>query len=222
MIKLKYGKIKFLVAQSWSEIDLCQWDKIRAAKSDLEILTTCTNIGADVIATFGSEFIEALRPYMEWTAFPIDCEGWPVPDEFKIDIKAQTFGQIILLRAAGNSAARIRKSIGIYFEQLDVDQIMLYDTIAISNDLYKQLEAVDKLEVKHLVVHPTDEQRKAGIGAFRQFGITNTIDSLAGGDVLKYDEVLKLDYNTVFVKLKRSKVEAEFQRKYSKIMCEKK
>lgn len=53
---------------------------------------------------------------------------------------------------------------------------------------------------------------------FDQFGIMNTVDSLAGGDILKYEKVLRMDYNTVFAKMFRNKLEGLYQENYRKIL----
>lgn len=55
------------------------------------------------------------------------------------------------------------------------------------------------------------EQRQAGIADFDRFGVFNTIDSLAGGDILKWGEVMKLVYNEVFLKLCMNKQQHIFQ-----------
>ena len=34
-----------------------------------------------------------------------------------------------------------------------------------------------------------------------KFGVFKTMDALAGGDLLKYDEVLKQEYSTIVMKL---------------------
>lgn len=55
------------------------------------------------------------------------------------------------------------------------------------------------------------EHRQAGIDDFNRFGVFNTIDSLAGGDVLKWGEIMKITYNDIFLKLCMNKQQHIFQ-----------
>lgn len=50
------------------------------------------------------------------------------------------------------------------------------------------------------------------------FKEVNTIDALAGGDILKWEKVVNLEYELVFVKLYKSKLEAEYQERLSKVL----
>ncbi len=160
-------------------------------------------------------------PYLSWMLIPINSEHWIFDDKYKIDIKELEFGKVLLLRMANVSEDRIKKAIEIYFE-IKADELTLFEAIPLANDLYKQLDEINKKESIALKFNPTPEQRRAGIDKFNQFGANNTIDALAGGDILKYEQILKIDYNTIFVKLYRSKIEHDYEKKYSKIMSEKK
>ncbi len=45
----------------------------------------------------------------------------------------------------------------------------------------------------------------------------NTVNSLAGGDPLKYEKILEMDYNTIFMRLQMNKTEIVFQRSLNAI-----
>lgn len=92
---------------------------------------------------------------------------------------------------------------------------------AVCRFFFEQLQKITTREIAELKTPITNEQRRAGIEMFDVFGVNNTIDALAGGDILKYADVLKMDYNTVFLKLKRSKLEGIYHKNYQKIMEEK-
>ncbi len=49
------------------------------------------------------------------------------------------------------------------------------------------------------------------------FGLFNTVDSLANGDVLKWDDVLKLENSTVLFKMTMNARKAHFDNKYDEI-----
>lgn len=80
-----------------------------------------------------------------------------------------------------------------------------------------ELEAIANLEKTYLVSNPSPKLFQAGINRLDQFGLMNTLDNLAGGDILKYDEVRKLRYNVVFDKQYRDIIVKEIQDKLSKI-----
>lgn len=50
----------------------------------------------------------------------------------------------------------------------------------------------------------------------------NIIDTLAQGDILKYDEVLKIDCRTALIKMLMEKETKEYQKRLNKIYMQKK
>ena len=65
------------------------------------------------------------------------------------------------------------------------------------------------------------KQEQAGINDLNKFGVTNLIDMLAGGDVLKWDSVLKLEYSVAWLKIRMVLANNKFQRNYNKVLNEK-
>ena len=61
-------------------------------------------------------------------------------------------------------------------------------------------------------------EKKAGIQAFEKFKYINTINSLAGGDITKWEQILNMPYERILTKLLLNKTEAEYQRKYSELI----
>jgi len=61
-------------------------------------------------------------------------------------------------------------------------------------------------------------EKKAGIQAFEKFKYINTVNSLATGDITRWDDVLNMPYERVLTKLLLNKAEAEYQQKYSELM----
>ncbi|MDN3582762.1 hypothetical protein [Mucilaginibacter flavus] len=57
-------------------------------------------------------------------------------------------------------------------------------------------------------------EKRAGIQSFEKFKYINTINSLAGGDITKWDTILNMPYERVLTKLLLNKTEAEYQKKY--------
>eukprot|EP01037_Dinobryon_pediforme_P011447 gene11447-11537_t len=63
----------------------------------------------------------------------------------------------------------------------------------------------------------TGEIKKLRV-SFDKFKYINTINSLAGGDVCKWAQVLNLPYERVLTKLLLNKTEAEYQKRYSALL----
>lgn len=101
------------------------------------------------------------------------------------------------------------------------EEILLVDAYGIAMDLIKQIKGQLEIESKVLRSSYTSEQMRAGITMFDQYKHMNIVKALAGGDILKYNDVLMLDYNTVFLHLRMSKTEADYQKAYNLIMAKK-
>lgn len=75
-----------------------------------------------------------------------------------------------------------------------------------------ELELIEQLETKYLSSPPDNKMISAGINELDQFGIINTIDILAGGDILKWRKVENLRYNVIFDKLYKNAIETRIQK----------
>jgi hypothetical protein len=58
----------------------------------------------------------------------------------------------------------------------------------------------------------------AGIKSFEKFKYINTVNSLANGDLTKWNDILNMPYERVLTKLLLNKAEAEYQRRYSDLL----
>lgn len=99
----------------------------------------------------------------------------------------------------------------------DVQRITTNEALKFILWIRDELEGINNLERTYLISNPSAKLFQAGINRLDQFGLLNTIDNLANGDVLKYDEVRKLRYNVVFDKQYRDIISKEIQEKLSKI-----
>jgi hypothetical protein len=66
------------------------------------------------------------------------------------------------------------------------------------------LNTIEKLE-QSLMYETSGEDEQAGINDLAQYGVMIQIDELAKGDILKYDSIRAMPYDTCFVKLKMDK-----------------
>jgi len=86
--------------------------------------------------------------------------------------------------------------------------------------VFRSIERVNEVE-KKLIYKPEPDEEQAGIEMYSQFGYFATIDRLAGGDLLKYDEVGQIEFSVIFAKLMLSSVDAQFSKNYQKIIMKK-
>lgn len=80
-----------------------------------------------------------------------------------------------------------------------------------------ELEAIKELETTYLSSQPSAKMFQAGINKLDQFGIMNTVDNLAGGDILKYELIKKQKYNVIFDKQYHSVTSNDIQNKLAKL-----
>jgi hypothetical protein len=91
-----------------------------------------------------------------------------------------------------------------------------FDVFKFYNFITEGIKRVNELE-KQLSYEPDAKEAAAGIEDYNQFGWFVTLDRLAGGDMLKYDQVGKQKYCDVFAKLKLNKVDSEYNKRLMKI-----
>lgn len=98
----------------------------------------------------------------------------------------------------------------------DLHQIPFKKAVAFILWIKDEMNTIQELEKTYLVSSPSAKMFSAGINKLDQFGILNTIDNLAGGDIFKYDEVKKLRYSLVFDKQYREIIKSEITEKLAK------
>lgn len=79
-----------------------------------------------------------------------------------------------------------------------------------------ELKTIRELESTYLVSEPDIKLLQAGINELDQFGIKNTLDNLAGGDILKYDLIRQLPYHEVFDKQYMETIKKKVEKKLAK------
>lgn len=83
--------------------------------------------------------------------------------------------------------------------------------------LKEQYKQINELEEQYLYTPPEAKLLQAGIKELDILGDKNTIDSLAGGDVLKWDLVKQLPYSVVFDKLLKNTIESRINKRLVEI-----
>ena len=158
------------------------------------------------------------------------------------DIKGKTYGQKIyfqhvLSNNKEDEAKIIEESILIYAEPYlsgkefnisklselknSLDNVFFVDLYSIAINYSDQLKKILETEREELKTEPTNEQNAAGVKMFSRFGVMNTVKALAGNNILNYEKVLLIEYNTVFIHLLMNKAEGIYQDNYRKILEQK-
>ncbi|SHJ20622.1 hypothetical protein SAMN05443429_11237 [Cruoricaptor ignavus] len=85
--------------------------------------------------------------------------------------------------------------------------------------LNDEVEKIAELEERFLSSDPEPAMLAAGVQRLNEFGAYATVDSLAGGDILKHEAIMQLPYYAVYQKLKLDKVNREIEKDYHNIIA---
>lgn len=109
------------------------------------------------------------------------------------------------------------KDRGINCFSVDVQNIEVNQAMSFILWIIDELKTIRELESNYLRSDPDVKLLQAGINKLDQFGLMNTLDNLAKGDILKYDLIRELPYNVVFDKQYMEVTKADIEKKLSKI-----
>jgi len=99
----------------------------------------------------------------------------------------------------------------------DVQNIEVNKAMSFFLWIRDELKTISELESNYLRSDPDVKLLQAGINKLDQFGLMNTLDNLAKGDILKYDLIRELPYNVVFDKQYLEVTKSEIEKKLAKI-----
>ena len=102
-----------------------------------------------------------------------------------------------------------------FFEKKWHEVFGLYNHIVSENQVIIEREKI-------LSYEPDADQVEAGIERFQSFGVLTTIDDLADGNVLLYDEIEAKPYYLIFAKLHLESVKRQYNMNLTKIHQRKK
>lgn len=106
---------------------------------------------------------------------------------------------------------------GLHYFIPDINQMPFNDILYFIFWIKDELETISNLESTYLVSDTDPDLAAAGVADLNKFGDINTIDSLAGGDVLKWEEVKRLPYHVIFDKQLKNITENSIEKKLLKI-----
>lgn len=109
------------------------------------------------------------------------------------------------------------KDRGINLFLNDVSNLQVKEAMSFFLWLLDEIKSLKELESTYLVSEPDAKMLQAGINELDKFGFKNTLDNLAKGDVLKYDEIKKLPYHVIFDKQYMEVIKSKIEKKLTKI-----
>lgn len=84
-----------------------------------------------------------------------------------------------------------------------------------------EVEKIYKLEEAYLSSPTDNDMLAAGVKELDELGELNVIDSLAQGNILKWEKIKQLPYEMVFEKLRKSTLESKINKAYHKVISQK-
>lgn len=108
------------------------------------------------------------------------------------------------------------KDRGLHPFLIDVQRIDVNKAMSFILWIIDEMKTIRELESQYLRSDPDVKLLQAGINKLDQFGLLNTLDNLAKGDILKYDSIRELRYNVVFDKQYLEVTKAEIEKKLAK------
>ena len=226
MITAEVNKVKYNIPTSWLDVSYKQWLNIQSEKDEITILSILTTIPKELLEQMTSGQLSKLLLAISF------IQTQPTLGESKtdIDMRKYTYGQKILLQQLieknkDNIMLIIGDVVSLYStkkynenyatKEVDGSFIEIY---GLALNIINQLKRILEVEHENLSVKPTSEQLQAGVDMFDKFGVMNTVKALALGNILNYEKILKIDYNTVYLHLWMAKTDHDFQENYRRIL----
>jgi len=227
MIKVKINKVEYSIKTSWNELTYGEYLNIVEAEDELTSVSILSSIPVDYLLRMDEESLNKLTACLSF------MQELPSEEVEAKDIRESSFGQKILFQQKAKELSQMRVlgvALAIYeynYKELEESLLEVFKlpftyVYCLGLNYIEQLGKICEIEAEHLKSDVTNEQKRAGIDMFNEFEVMNTIDSLAGGNILNYEKVLEIDYNTVFIKLKMLKFASQYKENYAKIMSKKK
>lgn len=83
----------------------------------------------------------------------------------------------------------------------DFARLDLFNAFSAYKWIVEQFKAIVEIELQELSSELTEEEKEAGVEELQEFGYSVMLDGISKGDLLKYDDYLKLPYVKIFRKM---------------------
>lgn len=133
-----------------------------------------------------------------------------------------SWNDIILLRMhLGDTDLKAILELMYRVSDKEFANLNLLNASAVYKYVAECIDAINRIEKEQLDDEPSSEEKDAGVDQLNDFDYSVSLDVLAAGDILKYDELLAKPYSVIFRKLCLNKVKGEIQRNYNEIVSRK-
>lgn len=210
-----FKKQTIYLPTSWGEISLKQLYKIQENKTPQELFKVLTGFEKAIDIT-------PFLPFMDWILQPINLDDFNEyffePFEqfniFECEYKKRV--QLEFLLKNTNLMKIIPDVCAIYSER-DKEyylNVPVSDSVGFALRLIEQFNQLVEKENKMLNRQSTHEEVLAGIDMFKELSHFNTIDMIAKEYGYTHEEVEGLEYNVVFLILRRKQIIANFDKRH--------
>jgi hypothetical protein len=103
----------------------------------------------------------------------------------------------------------------------EIEPVGIFEFYTAFNFVHNSYNKLIERENKVLHYDPEPEELEAGIESLSKFGRMATVDTLAGGDLLKHNQIIEMPYSRVFTKMYLESEKAKYQRKLIAIKSKK-
>lgn len=93
-------------------------------------------------------------------------------------------------------------------------RLPIFNTFSTYKWIVERLEEMAVIEQQELGSEITAEEKEAGAEQLQEFGYSFSVDGLAHGDILKYNDIMQQNYAVIFRKMCLDKVSSEVKNQY--------
>lgn len=239
MIPFKTKLGSFKIPSNWSDLKMSDLQYLRDnIKDDIKIAERLTGLNIEQLAQID---VTPIRSVLD-ELFSVKVEDIETKEYITVNdkdyllpnVKVKTFFQKLEAFKAWQKGD-VQKVLSIYLEPLirgskkpkpkktevlkkEFSKLTVQEFYSSFNYIESQLKELVKMEQDMPKPPTTPEQIEAGAESFNVLGDFNTVDLLAGGDVLKHEAIYMMPYITIYKKLFRNNLNSIFEDRYSKIM----
>ncbi len=222
--KIKHGWFKksyIEIPSSYEDLTVRQFLTIQEMTDETEIIKIIT--GLDI------QNFEKIYVYFGWLKTKLDLSVYQESNYLNVkgriilvpEIKSEEFGKkITYLRLLKKKETSILKYVTCYLDvtELELMDLSYIDVYCVWLNLNRQFTKLLKDEEKIPKVPLDDKMKLAGIEDFNILGDFNSVIMIAKMLSKKIEDVYKIKYETVYLILYHSNLNAKFEKKYREIL----
>lgn len=189
------------------------------AERTLRNISILSGIQVDILNQFSSESIEALKPFLEFIDVVDDLFTLPVPTHVaNVNIGMESWGKLesakqYIMIANDSLMPIVPNLLDIYCPIEGFKSLPMVQSYPIARAIIMKLDEFFKKYTRLNDYKPSSEQIAAGIDKLNQYGFFATLHSIAGGDPLKYDDMLNQPADTIYQTLLMDFEVSEYQKR---------